>query len=345
MSKIHIQLFGRFCVRCDGRIVTGLGAGKLQELFGYLLLHPHRALSREALAGLLWPDTLTAQSKKKLRQLLWHLQSALGSQTQAPHDRLFLVEPDQIQLNAETGLWLDVDVFEKTFECINERTGQELGVQHMQALYRAVQLYRGPLLEGCYGDWCLYQRERLQNMYLTLLDKLISYCETHHDYEAGIQYGLRILNCDRAHERTYRRLMRLHYLSGNRAAALRLYEQCATALDEELSVKPSKRTRALYQQILTEQLVEPKSLLGPSSSQPVLAGSNIPLIEALGHLTQLQEALTDLQSQVQQCLQQIEQALGKNLPPSLLMKADEGKDGPETLGRRSRDAQSYHSDT
>src|SRR5437870_220029 len=101
MSKIHIQLFGRFCAQRDGQLIAGLGACKLQELFSYILLHPHHPHSREALAGLLWPDITTAQSKKKLRQLLWHLQSALSSQTETLHNRLFLVEPDQVQVNPE----------------------------------------------------------------------------------------------------------------------------------------------------------------------------------------------------------------------------------------------------
>ncbi len=317
MSRICIQLFGRFCIRRDRQVVAGLEAYKMQELLSYLLLHRHHPISRESLAGLLWPDTTTTLSKKKLRQLLWHLQSALGSQTEAPHDRLLLVERDQVQMNVEAGFWLDVAVFEKTFKCVQRIASQELDTQNVQALHNAVQLYRGPLLEGCYEDWCLYQREHLQNMYLTMLEKLMSYCEVHHDYETGIQYGMRVISCDKVRECTYRRLMRLHYLNGDRAKALGLYEQCSITLHEELGVKPSKRTTAFYKQILTEQLVAPEPTFIPNEAQPALDSSNAPLIEALGHLTQLQELLIALQSQVQQSMQHVERALSKNSnPPS-----------------------------
>jgi DNA-binding SARP family transcriptional activator len=317
MSRICIQLFGRFCIRKDTKIFSGFEAYKMQELLSYLLLHRRHPISRESLASVLWPDTTTTLSRKKLRQLLWRMQSALGSQTESPHDRLLLVEPNQVQVNVEAGIWLDVAVFEKTFQCIQKIVGQELDTQNVQALHNAVQLYRGPLLEGCYEDWCLSQREYLQNMYLTMLEKLMSYCEIHHDYETGIQYGMRVISCDKVRECTYRRLMRLHYLNGDRAKALRLYEQCSMTLQKELGVKPSKRTAVFYKQILTEQLAAPEPTTRPAEAQPAFENSNPPLIETLDRLIQLQEVLTVLQSQVQQSMQQVDQALNSNSnPPS-----------------------------
>src|SRR5437667_2755911 len=101
MVKLCIQLFGKFCVRRDERVLDGFDARKVQELFCYLLLHRDHSLPRETLASLLWPDCTTAQSKKKLRQTLWHLQSALSSQTEAVHDRVLLVESERVRINVE----------------------------------------------------------------------------------------------------------------------------------------------------------------------------------------------------------------------------------------------------
>ena len=158
MSRISIQLFGQFCVRRNEQVIGGFEAHKVQELFSYLLLHRNHSLSRESLASLLWPDcTTTTQPKKRLRQTLWHLQSALGSQSEAAHDRVLLVEPERVRINEEAELWLDVAVFEKTFDFVQSLAGQELDTQQVQALQKAVELYQGPLLEGCYEDWCLYE--------------------------------------------------------------------------------------------------------------------------------------------------------------------------------------------
>jgi DNA-binding SARP family transcriptional activator len=43
--------------------------------------------------------------------------------------------------------------------------------------------------------------------------------------------------------------MRLHQLAGNRTGALRQFERCRTALDEELGVGPGRLTRSLYEEI------------------------------------------------------------------------------------------------
>lgn len=96
MLTLNIYLFGKFCVRRNERILEGLEARKVQELFCYLLLHRDHSLPRETLASILWSDTTTALSKKSLRQTLWQLQSALAPHDETSNERILLVEPDWI---------------------------------------------------------------------------------------------------------------------------------------------------------------------------------------------------------------------------------------------------------
>lgn len=312
MPTLNIHLFGKFCVRRNGQILEGFDARKVQELFCYLLLHRDHSLPRETLASVLWPETTTALSKKSLRQALWQLQSALAPQSENPNEHILLVQPDWIQLNPSADLWLDVAAIEYASNIVQNIPGPELDTQKALMLQQAVQLYPGPLLEGWYNDWCILERERLQTIYLALLDKLMGYCEVHHDYETGLQYGMRIMCYDRARERTHRRLMRLHYLSGDRAAALRQFEQCTAALEDELGVRPSKHTVALYKQIQADQLTGTEfSATSPSITATLETASPI-LLEVLGRLTQLQGALADLQAQVQQTMKTVEQIVESN---------------------------------
>ncbi len=311
MSTLNISLFGKFCARRDGLILEGLDARKVQELFCYLLLHRDHSLPRETLASVLWPETTTALSKKSLRQALWQLQSALTSQSETSRERILLVEPDWIQLNPEADLWLDVASLEHAFNLVQKVPGKELDAQYAQMLQNVVQLYQGPLLEGWYQDWCIYERERLQSVYLTLLDKLMGYCEAHRDYETGLLYGMRILCYDRARERTHRQLMRLHYLNGDRASALRQFEQCATALEEELNANPSKGTVELYEQILADQLDDLKSASSSIEISHEISEFILPGI--LNRLIQLQASLSDLQTQIGQSIEVVEEALADYL--------------------------------
>ncbi len=310
MSTLRIHLFGKFCARRNEQVLDGFDARKVQELFCYLLLHRDHSLPRETLASLLWPETTTAQSKKNLRQTLWQLQTTLGPQKEAVNDRLLFVETDWVQLNSEADIWLDVAVFEQAFNLVQKTPGHELDNSTAQLLQETVQLYQGPLLEGWYQDWCLLERERLQSMYLAMLDKLMSYCEVHHDYEIGLLYGMRIMCYDRVRERTHRRMMRLHYLLGDRAEALRQYERCAASLEEELGVSPSKSTVAIYRQIQADQLDEPTRAPVEVDTSPELPVP--PILEILSHLSRLQRSLADLQSEVQQSIQMVEMVLHNN---------------------------------
>jgi len=312
MAALRIYLFGKFCVRRDGQELEGLDARKVQELFCYLLLHRDHALPRETLASVLWPETTTALAKKSLRQALWQLQSALSAPGEQISQRVLLVEPEWIGLNTQADFWLDAAALEHAFSLTQKTPAHELDEQHAQLLQNAVDLYQGPLLEGWYADWCLYERERLQSTYLSMLDKLMSYCEAHRDYDTGLLYGMRIMCYDRARERTHRRMMRLHYLNGDRAAALRQFEQCASALEEELNANPSKGTVSLYEQIRSDQLEEPKPVAPFTEISLEISEYLLPSI--LNRLLQLQAALSDLQSQVGQSIQALEQALATYTP-------------------------------
>jgi DNA-binding SARP family transcriptional activator len=294
MSILHICLFGKFKMLYGEQVLADFDAYKAQELFCYLLIHRDRPHTREALADLLWRGRSTAQSKKYLRKTLWQLQAALGSQVGPLGKRVLLVEPDWIQLNSKAALWLDIAVFERAFICLQGVPGRELDSQGAQTLQSAVDLYRGELLENWYQDWCLCERERLQNIYRAILDKLISYCEAQRNYEAGLVCAARILRCDRARERTHRQLMRLHYLAGDRTTALRQYEHCVAILKEELGVTPTRRTVALYKQIRSDQLDD--SVQTPA--QATTLETTIMLPKILDRLNQIHAALINVEQKI-----------------------------------------------
>jgi DNA-binding SARP family transcriptional activator len=307
MFRFRIHLFGRFRVEYDGEPLEGLGTFKVQELLSYLLIHRNRPRPREGLATLLWGDASTDKSRKYLRQALWHLQSALKSRDPAAGDRILLVEDNWVQLNTNSEIWLDVAVLEEAFAALKDKPGLELNTAEKNQIEAAVHVYTGELLEGSYQDWCLFERERLQNMFLSLLYKLMSHCEVHHEYEAGQIFGTRILNYDRASERTHRRLMHLQYMAGDRTAALRQYERCVSALNEDLGVKPDKRTVALYEKIRSGDLERPGDSGQPPMNQTKPAAPV--LTEVIERLEDLQLTLANVRRAVVQDIKNIQISL------------------------------------
>ena len=287
---------------------TVSAACKVQELFCYLLLHRDRPHPREALSALLWRDIPTTQSKKYLRQALWQLQAALNCEAEETTARTFVIESDWIQFNPTADVWIDVAEFEQAVAEAHPRSNRVPDGGALPALEQAAALYQGDLMEGWYQDWCLQERERLQNMHLAVLEKLMEYSEARHDYEAGLSYGARILRHDRAHERTHQRLMRLLHLSGDRGGALRQYERCVAALEAELGVKPTDETVGLCDDIRTDRLAGATAVTSKRNGNGGSAGTS-PLPAVLRRLRHLRETLAGVERQVDEQIKVVEHAL------------------------------------
>lgn len=307
MPTLKLQLFGRFRVSVADRELYVFDSWKVRELLCYLLLYrkPH---ARETLAGLFWSESSTSQAKKNLRQALWQLQATLESTLGPLDQRVILAEADWVRLNPALDLWLDVLEFERRCRPFNVRQDSELDATEVKDLQEAVQLYQGDLLEGFYQDWCLYERERLQNIYLTALDRLICYSEANQLYEQALSSAMEVLRYDATRERAHRQIMRLHFAIGDRSASIRQYQRCVAALKTELNVAPSARTKALLEQIQTGELDSSPSLATGPSLTPESATLLLP--EVLDHLKKVRSTLSGIQRQVRKDIRTVELALG-----------------------------------
>ena len=270
-----VRLFGRFEAKAGNAELEAVPGGRTRELLAYLLVFRERPHHREVLAATLWPESSTGQARKYLRQSLWHLR---GLESRAC-GRLLCGDSDWVQ--ADGGVWLDVAELEEAFGLVKLVAGERIDAEAAEALKAVVPLYRGNLLEGCFQDWCVYERERLKAMYISLLEKLLGYCETHGEPEEGLVYGEKLLRHDRAHERAHWRLMRLHYLLGNRTGALRQFQRCREALEEELGVAPGQRVRVLYEQIRVDGDIASTSPVR-STSAFALGAANVSAPAGLG---------------------------------------------------------------
>ncbi len=266
MPPLQIRILGRFSAQLSGHMLGGIDPGQMQSLLCFLLLHRDRPQSCEALASRFWGGTGIGQAKRQLQHMIWHLQVALGDEETPARDRVLLVESDWVSINPRAELWLDIEEFERGFEILRGKQGDTLDADMWQGLQRTVALYRGGLLEGCYEEWCMLERERLQGMMVTMLDKLMDYCDVHALYELGAEYGERVLLYDPGNERVYRKLMRVHYLNGDRAAAMQQYERCKAALHEELNIEPAMDTRLLYERIKSDHFDEERAPVFASPS-------------------------------------------------------------------------------
>ena len=104
--------------------------------------------------------------------------------------------------------------------------------------------------ERPFEDWLLGERERLHEMALGALARLLAHQRAVGSTEAAIQSAMRLLTLDALQEPAHRALMQLYVETGRHGAALRQYQLCLTTLRRELNAEPERETTALYEEIL-----------------------------------------------------------------------------------------------
>lgn len=280
-SALHIHLLGDFLLFSDETPITTVTIPRVQSLLGYLLLHRAAPQDRSHLAFLLWPDSTEAQAHTNLRKAFYQLRQAVPGVEQ-------FVETGKhsIQWLAPPGVaWtLDVQDFEQALLRAEQAEHATDTFATRRALEQAVHLYRGDLLPHCYDEWILPERDRLRQLFLSAAEHLVALLEVERAYENAVAVAQQLLRQDPLHEATYRRLMRLHALRGERAAALRVYHNCVTVLERELATEPGAATRDLYESLLRAEVpVEAKT--GPLAAR----GAAPPLLGRQAEWRQLQE--------------------------------------------------------
>jgi len=229
MPRLSLTLLGGFQARLDPGSTLSLPTRKAQALMAYLALPPGRAHPRDKLATLLWGGMRDEQARNSLRQALFALRRAVAACEPPP----FLAEADTIALDPAA---VDVDV--ARFERQREDGG-------LHTLERTAALYRGDLLEGLvvdeapFEEWLVNERERLRELALETLARLLARQRRVPDVDAAVRTAQRLLALDPLQEAAHRTLMRLYAEQGRRGAALRQYQQCVGVLQRELGLTRS----------------------------------------------------------------------------------------------------------
>jgi len=262
---LRIELLGGFRLFHGAEPLTTVDTPRLQSLLAYLLLHREGTPSRHRLAFLFWPDSPEDQALTNLRNLLYRLRHTLPEA-----DRFLHVDRRTLSWRDSAPFELDVAEFE---DALSRAEDAGTAAEERSALERAITLYRGDLLPGLYEDWVAPERRRLREAFQRALERLTRLLEDQHAYRAAIDYARRLVRHDSLREASYRRLMRLQALTGDRAGALRTYHRCATLLEQELNVEPSPATREMYERLLA---VEETPL--PPRTRPGRAGAASPLV-------------------------------------------------------------------
>ncbi len=249
---LYLSLFGHLSVaKCDGPApwpavdLTGRPGG----LLAYLALAKGRFFTRSELVTTLWPDQAEGSSVRSLNTALWRLRTALQRPPLEHRELVLCDRGGAVGLPAHAALQIDVAEFARLVTPGLNQPMEQLDASHIEQLRRGVSLYRDDILAGFTDDWALRAREVHRRMHLNALGRLMQLSSFAQDYGGAIRYAQEILDRDPLREDVHRELMRLFLLNGQRAMALRQFEQCRAALRKELAIQPMRETLAVYQRI------------------------------------------------------------------------------------------------
>ncbi|MCC6454615.1 MAG: AAA family ATPase [Caldilineaceae bacterium] len=232
---------------------------KSRALLYYIAAHP-QPVTRRQVAALLWSDHIDQTARHNLRTTLYSLRQELGEHLRT--------EEEWISLK-------DVEVDARTFVAALEPP-------KMEDLEAVLALYRGDFLTDFdlpdseeYENWIVVEREHYRRLAIRGFQLVSRQHEDAGDYGEALASLSRALAIDPFQEDLQRDGLRLHYFAGDRAGAIRRYEEFSRLLETEMDVQPMAETRALYEAILTDELEAP-ARTQPPVSKPAFALQPIP---------------------------------------------------------------------
>ena len=340
MAVLSVAVLGPPDVRHGQRCLT-FPTRKTLAVLVYLLveggLHP-----RDKLTALFWPDSDEVAGRASLRTTLARLREGLEETTE---DRHLVVDRNVVSFDFSSDFELDLRLLQSAYGHARSITGTgrpsgETAQTVTSQLQQAVDAWRGEFLEGFslrdapdFDEWTSLQRETWRKRMEVVLDRLSLLHGEAGATASAIETADRWLRLNPLEEVAYRRLMRLHFMSGDRAAALRAYEICREVLDRELGVPPDPQTSALAERVR----MAPRSARESDQPRSLPPASNLdkPLVGRADEFTKLVELYhTASQGRTQVAVLQGEAGIGKTrLATEFLAWA--GAQGAEVLHGRA----------
>jgi DNA-binding SARP family transcriptional activator len=196
---------------------------------------------RAKVAAMLWPDTDAAAARNNLRQTLHRLHRRAGREVAD-------TASDVLQLAAD----VECDV-----------------ATAADALASDASAAGGDLLGSfdfneceAFAAWLQAARERWRATRRDMLAQIASGLEKDGHIALALHYAQRLVADDPLLEHAHRRLIRLHYLRGDRTAALAAFAACRAVLRRELGASPAPETAQLA------RLVEASGVLPAPAAEP-----------------------------------------------------------------------------
>jgi YVTN family beta-propeller protein len=280
--SLKISLAGRVSistdrVRIDERRLPGR-QGRL--VLAYLVSERGRPVLRDELADALWGETPPPTWEKALGGIASKLRALLG-ECGLDGAKALTSAFGCYRLELPEGTWVDVTAAAQEADSAEAALAAGRLDTAKAESSRAASIARLPLLPGEQGSWVEGQRRRLADVLVRALECLADACLRSGHASDAAKWADELITLEPFRESGHRRLMQAHAAAGNRAEALRAYEDCRRLLAEELGAYPSPETESIYRDLLLSSPAEGRvtTLRALAMASPVSAVVATPAAE------------------------------------------------------------------
>jgi two-component system LytT family response regulator len=217
-------------------------SSKSAELFGYLLIHKGRLISRTKLIEDMFGEMPQKNAEIYLNTTVYQLRKLLEAfglkeslYSDSNHYALSLNQVKVDLLSFEEG-------------CRQMSVVDETNIEQAIELE---QLYAGDLFGDRAFAWAWNEVERLSLMYTSFTQRLCTALITRGETNAAIRLIMKLMAHNELDEESIMLLMKALALQKNKEALTRQYLQFAETLHKEIGINPSNEAAALYTQLLS----------------------------------------------------------------------------------------------
>ncbi len=202
---------------------------RAKELFFYLICYPKQ--TGEQITAALWPDLAPDRALSNFHTSLYRARRATSP-------GLIIMNGGRYQINQDLVVYYDVSDF---LAFIAPRQPTEKHAVYMERLEQAVNLYRGPFMDGFQGEWIEALRQDYEAKYLRLLTTLALHYRELGDHQKAISLLEKAVAIDAYQDDLYCDIIESYIAQGDRLSALRVYQKYNSTILKEMASEPPPR--------------------------------------------------------------------------------------------------------
>lgn len=236
--RLDVYALGPGYVLLDGKQVSTWEGHLPRLLFFFALDRP--IVTRAEICQAFWPELDTDQAVNVFHVTKRRLHKALGFDVLVHDGGYYRVNPT---------VSIHYDIMDFVGALVEGRSKE--GDAAVSAWQRAIELYRGPFLQGHADAWIASRREDFRAGYLEALTEMARARKAEGRAEHALGLYLRAINEAPRREDLHRFVIQLYAELGRRSEAAAHFQRLEEDLKTNYGAEPEAATRALYNQIMS----------------------------------------------------------------------------------------------